>query len=373
MFLLINKLLFQREFIGKLNRRIAIDFVLILFCHFSSPTDILAALSETVKKDYTGFHYKYHDDPYMLPRNNLEKRSFALARESGRSSARYFLNKYPQLFHRDNAEPKVPAFSYKDVYDESMTFSLEDLEIAIDKREVTNAVVAFEKLREQGQQLSSELVLKLFQLICFYNERDVFDAELTEENWFKRDSSVRKNWQDGKLADQLFQELQSSTPSVTSVYIQALVKHFHVTRAYELYMKSCTEKLPLTLAAYNSLLEIVPFTRESAQSRHEFMIQLLEQIANASLQPSLCTFNRALAVISRSPHWKSSKNEAKRLLNEMRELSIQPNLASYYHILRIFYAEKFETNEILYKIADLLKNRTMVYAEPDDCKCLEKL
>lgn len=309
----------------------------------------------------------------MLPRNNLEKRSFALAKESGRNSARYFLNKYPELFYRDDAEPKVEAFSCKDVYDKSMTFTQNDLQIAIDKREVTNAVIAFEKLREQGEQMPQELVLKVFQLICFYNEHDVYHAELTEENWFKRDLSVRNNWQDGKLADQLFQEIEKSIPSVISVYIQALIKHFHVSRAYELYMKTRNENKPLTLGAYNSLLEIVPYTRESAQSRHEFMVELLEQIANAGLHPTLTTFNRSFAVISRSPHWKFAKNEAKKLLNEMRELHIKPSLAIYYHILRIFYAEKFETNDTLYKIMDVLKNQTLVYTEPDDCKLKELL
>lgn len=49
-----------------------------------SPTDILYALSATVGSDPTAAHYKYHDDPYLIPYSNSNKRSFALAQEAGR-------------------------------------------------------------------------------------------------------------------------------------------------------------------------------------------------------------------------------------------------------------------------------------------------
>lgn len=47
------------------------------------PTDILRALESTIKSDPTAAHYKYHDDPYLLPLNNLAKRSYAMAQEAG--------------------------------------------------------------------------------------------------------------------------------------------------------------------------------------------------------------------------------------------------------------------------------------------------
>lgn len=49
-----------------------------------SPTDILYALSATVGNDPTAAHYKYHDDPYLIPQSNSSKRTFALAQEAGR-------------------------------------------------------------------------------------------------------------------------------------------------------------------------------------------------------------------------------------------------------------------------------------------------
>lgn len=49
-----------------------------------SPTDILYALSATVGNDPTAAHYKYHDDPFLIPQSISGKRTFALAQEAGR-------------------------------------------------------------------------------------------------------------------------------------------------------------------------------------------------------------------------------------------------------------------------------------------------
>lgn len=63
-----------------------------------SPTTILRALSRTVGFDPTAGHYKYHDDPYLIPLSNVGKRSFALAMESGRKSAKFIRQQHSNLF-----------------------------------------------------------------------------------------------------------------------------------------------------------------------------------------------------------------------------------------------------------------------------------
>lgn len=47
------------------------------------PIDILKALESTLKRDPTAAHYKYHDDPYLIPKSNISKRTYAMAEESG--------------------------------------------------------------------------------------------------------------------------------------------------------------------------------------------------------------------------------------------------------------------------------------------------
>lgn len=63
-----------------------------------SPTDILKALSQTVGVDPTASHYKYHDDPFLMPMSNVGKRTFAMAQESGRKSAKWIRQENSSLF-----------------------------------------------------------------------------------------------------------------------------------------------------------------------------------------------------------------------------------------------------------------------------------
>lgn len=63
-----------------------------------SSTDILRALSNTVGRDFTAPHYKYHDDPFLIPMSNIGKRTFAMAQESGRKSAKWVRQEHSFLF-----------------------------------------------------------------------------------------------------------------------------------------------------------------------------------------------------------------------------------------------------------------------------------
>lgn len=62
------------------------------------PTDILYALSATVGRDTTAAHYKYHDDPFLIPMSNVGKRTFAMAQEAGRKAAKWLRQEHSSLF-----------------------------------------------------------------------------------------------------------------------------------------------------------------------------------------------------------------------------------------------------------------------------------
>lgn len=63
-----------------------------------NPTDILYALSATVGTDSTAAHYKFHDDPYLIPMSNIGKRTFAMAQEAGRKAAKWIRQEHKQQF-----------------------------------------------------------------------------------------------------------------------------------------------------------------------------------------------------------------------------------------------------------------------------------
>jgi pentatricopeptide repeat domain-containing protein 3 len=62
------------------------------------PADIFKALASTVGNDPTAPHYKYHDDPFLIPMSNVGKRTFAMAQEAGRKSAKWIFQEHQNLF-----------------------------------------------------------------------------------------------------------------------------------------------------------------------------------------------------------------------------------------------------------------------------------
>ena len=93
------------------------------------PTDILAALAGTVGKDLTAPHYRYHDDPYLIPYKLGTKREYILSRESGKNAARFIMSKHPDLFehNRIEAEPPITAFQPRAAYNrDNVTVELLD-------------------------------------------------------------------------------------------------------------------------------------------------------------------------------------------------------------------------------------------------------
>lgn len=75
------------------------------------PTDILKALASTVISEPEQPFNDIQDDAYLAPRRPYETRLFITAKLSGVKTAQFIFRKYPELFFRDDAEPKVEAFS----------------------------------------------------------------------------------------------------------------------------------------------------------------------------------------------------------------------------------------------------------------------
>lgn len=66
------------------------------------PTDILHALSNTVGTDHTAPHFKYHDDPYLIPKSQQAKRNYIMSKEAGRKAAQWVRQEHPDLFQVNN-------------------------------------------------------------------------------------------------------------------------------------------------------------------------------------------------------------------------------------------------------------------------------
>lgn len=63
------------------------------------PTDILYTLSKTIGKDPTAVHYKYHDDPYLMPTSLYNREQYALSQESGKQTAKWIKQQHAELYN----------------------------------------------------------------------------------------------------------------------------------------------------------------------------------------------------------------------------------------------------------------------------------
>lgn len=63
------------------------------------PTDLLYTLSKTVGKDRTAAHYKYHDDPYLMPNSLYSREQFALSQEAGKQAAKWIKSQHADLYN----------------------------------------------------------------------------------------------------------------------------------------------------------------------------------------------------------------------------------------------------------------------------------
>lgn len=64
-----------------------------------TPICLLRALSQTVKPDPTLPHYKFIDDPFLLPESVGQRLMYALSQESGRKTAKWIVKEHADCFN----------------------------------------------------------------------------------------------------------------------------------------------------------------------------------------------------------------------------------------------------------------------------------
>lgn len=162
------------------------------------PTDILRALESTLSRDPTAAHYKYHDDPYLIPVSNVAKRSYALAQEAGRKAAMWVRQEHSDLFQHKEMDPPIEKFIPKVIYNENSQVGIEDLRNTIQKELVLDSILVYKLLLNKNVAVNGDIKQELLELVCFYNEEDALNDDLIEERWFRQTGKgrdrMRKTW-----------------------------------------------------------------------------------------------------------------------------------------------------------------------------------
>ncbi|CAH1987692.1 unnamed protein product [Acanthoscelides obtectus] len=325
------------------------------------PTDILRALEATISRDPTAAHYKYHDDPYLIPMSNMGKRTFAMAQESGRKAAHWIRKEHADLFNHREADPVIKAFLPVVSFNEQSDITEDNLKQVIDDVLVSEAQLAYKLLKDKGVDISEETRQALLELLCYTNDTDILSEEFIEERWFRQTTKSkekqRKIWKDNSLAEEIFISIENPTAETYSAMIQGMCKYFQVDKAWHLYEESQEKGLILTSDAYSSLLRVVNFLKESFEMKWALTEELLQKMNEAKVKPNLTTLNSALHSVSTMGGGKNQKDLALKVLKEFKGLGIEPSLGSWYYILITFCKERGPISTVLHDIMPEIENK----------------
>uniref|UniRef100_A0A182QET3 Small ribosomal subunit protein mS39 n=1 Tax=Anopheles farauti TaxID=69004 RepID=A0A182QET3_9DIPT len=334
------------------------------------PTDILMALSATVGFDPTAPHYKYHDDPYLIPTSNANKKTFALAQEAGRKAAHWIRQENAKLFQHQEADPPVQAFVPTMVYTEESQVETTDLQKLIDSVEVKDAILVYNLLKKNGIEVGDELKQQLLELLCFYNHEDTLPEQFIEERWFRQGTvgreRQRKTWKDFELAEELFHGLETKRSEHYCAIIRGMARFFQVEKAWALYQETVEKRIEIDTNTFNSLLYIASFLKESYDKRWDLVCEVLTAMKQQGLRPNLGTLNGILQTITTIGGYNHPRTYALKTLAEFKQLGIEPSLASWYYMLVIFCRERGPVSHVLHDIMNEIEGKEFTIQDPKD-------
>uniref|UniRef100_A0A3P8WXT6 Small ribosomal subunit protein mS39 n=1 Tax=Cynoglossus semilaevis TaxID=244447 RepID=A0A3P8WXT6_CYNSE len=343
-----------------------------------SQVAVLEALSSTVGRDPTMYNYRFQDDPFLSPRSFPESKLFSKAQESGKAAAKYFIDSHPKFFTKDFAEPHIPCLMPQTVSVRLEEVSEEALKERISLRKVSAATDMYDQLLQSGTNVSMETTHDLLDLICLYCDQEpgqevepqTEDVEPAEERPRVRGRQNRERpeftWRENNNAERIFNLLPHRDTRCYSALIRGTVKHKAYTKAFSLYTDLLNERLTADVHIFNALILAAPFVREKYAERWELMEELLTQMNQQSVQPSLLTFNNILKSLRRCDSLARSKSL--QILSEMKAVGLVPSLATYNHVLGIFYKTSFTAKKtnILQEILSELRGKQFTCQDPDD-------
>ena len=295
----------------------------------------------------------------MAPYKGSTKRDFALAKEAGKKSARYILNKHPDLFHHNRiyAEPPITAFQPRAAYNRD-NVTVELLDNLISSYQVTDAINVYGILKEKRKEVSEELRQKLLELVAFHNEEE------TEEEGNEARGALKPDppqWKTGGLAEQLYSEGGSASPDARLALLLGYAKFGNKKGAIQMWEECKVNQDPLPLEAYHAYLNT--FNMRGVEKAMIVVKETLADIQSSNLQPNTETLVCVLKVLlstSQGPEHQQSCQYALDCIAEFRRAGVTISLGVYKMLLDIFVDLKSQQkNMILIDILAAVEGQEM--------------
>ncbi|XP_068799798.1 small ribosomal subunit protein mS39 isoform X1 [Struthio camelus] len=345
---------------------------------------VLQALASTVNRDPTAAHYMFQDDPFLMPRNTANSRLLSLSKESGRSAAKYIIKEFPQYFDKTTAEPNIPCLMPESLTPQIEGVSEAALKERIELRRVKASVDLFDQLLQAGTPVSLETTNRLLDLLCFYGDGESAQekqqeqkgaVEDPEENASEQRSPKRQlqkslnssdfRWRENNNAERIFKIMPERNAHSYCTMIRGMVKHGAPAKAYDMYTDLLNERHKADVHTFNALIAAVPYLKERFTERWELVKDFLNHMVQQEVQPNVLTFNAVLKTLRRCGGVGRSVSVS--VIKEMDALDIEPSLATYDHLLYIFYrAVDLHPSAIINEVLEEVEKRSFTPQDPDD-------
>lgn len=322
------------------------------------PTDILEALASTVGKDYTAPHYRYQDDPWLIPYKTIAKREYSLSKESGKKAAQYILNQHPDLFvhNRIVAEPPITAFQPRATYNRD-NVTMELLENLIQSFQVQDSIEVFTLLKGKGKEIPAEVKQSLLELVAFNNENEA-QEEGSETRGMLNDKQA---WKTDGFVEQLYSEGGEATEGERLAMLLGVGRYGGGHRVWQMYDECKANKDRIPVEGYNVVISRVD-KNEGAVKGMNVMMGVLTDMKEAGVSPTINTLIAMLGVLellSRSMENKLCCTYALNILAEFRVLGVEMSLGVYKGLLDIHFDKAKPKTPILVDIMNELEGKDM--------------
>ncbi|XP_021573045.1 pentatricopeptide repeat domain-containing protein 3, mitochondrial isoform X2 [Carlito syrichta] len=343
---------------------------------------VLQALASTVHRDTTAVPYAFQDDPYLIPTSSLESRSFLLAKKSGENAAKFIVNSHPKYFQKDIAEPHIPCLMPEYFEPQIEGISEAALKERIRLKKVKASVDIFDQLLQAGTTVSLETTNSLLDLLCYYGDQEPstdFHFQQTEQSEDLEEEHSDKSrkkaghqlgvpWKGKNNAERIFALIPEKNAHSYCTMIRGMVKHRAYEQALNLYTELLNNRLCADVYTFNALIEATVLTiNEKFEEKWNNILELLKQMVAQKVKPNLQTFNTILKCLRR--FYVLARLPALQTLREMKAIGIEPSLATYHHVIQLFYphgSSSKGSSLIIYDIMNELTGKKFSPEDPDD-------
>jgi pentatricopeptide repeat domain-containing protein 3 len=137
----------------------------------------------------------------------------------------------------------------------------------------------------------------------------------------------------------MFAELKTKTAEAYCSLIKGMAKCNDDQNAARLYAEMKKYNLTPDVNTINSMIRLIQMSPPEITNdkKVELMIEKLNEIKSYGLMPTLRTFNTCLELIKSFSMYQKALQLALDLYKDMQNLSIEPSLATYSHIISIFH------------------------------------